>query len=367
MHNLLENIVILDTINLVELDHNPNLIYQRLLKYKKSVYQHNEKIIVIHKDTEYFYFNHPTGFSLYNLFSCWRDLDIPYSTMILCSNYHDLNRAVDPFIVNQQDRPLIIDSLLNHQSYDFLKHEFPGTQYKDIQYPAACLLGRKRSHRIKILQFLNQNNLLDLVKTNFNSNKYSREIYDSVTAKISFDATFSPLELGLSSGLYSQPHRHNHSEFSQSKYPEIVALNQWPAEDRDDPELDKNFYQYAFMEIVTESMFDCPHCFLSDKIFKPMIHRTPFLFFGTPNSLKRLRNHGFKTFNDFWSEDYDIDTDNHLRFLKCCRTMQEIVTLPLTDLIAMYQHMQDILNHNYNRLVEYIDYEYKPMHEKLGL
>lgn len=365
MNTLPENINILDTFNLVELDHDPTLVYQRLLKNKKNVYQSNEKIIIIHKDTEYFYFNHPTGFSIYNLFSSWRDLDIPYSVMILCSTYYDLNQAIDPFIVNQEDRPIVIDSLLNHQSYKQLENQFPGTVYKNIHYPAVCLLGRSRAHRIKILQFLKHHNLLDLVKTNFNSNSYQQQY--NVAGTLELDAKFSKLTEGMSTSVHSQPHRYNHSGFSQSLYKEIVELNQWPVTSMSNPDLLGNFYQHAFLEIVSESFMECPHCFLSEKIFKPMIHLTPFVFFGTPNSLKRLHNYGFRTFGNFWSEEYDNESDHHLRFLKCCYTMQNIVTRPTNELIKMYSEMQDILTHNYNRLVEYIDKEYKPLHKKTGL
>lgn len=366
MSSIPQNLKILDTINLVEVDHDPTVIYQRLLQNKKNVFQPNEKIVIIHKDTEYFYFDHPTGFSIYNLFSVWRDLDIPYSVMILCSTYHDLNRAISPFIVNAEDRPTVISSLLNHQSHDSLENQFPGTDYKDIQYPAVCLLGRARAHRIKILQFLIQHNLLGLVKTNFNSNSYQDQ-YTVKDMPISMDANFSKLAKGMSTAVYSQPHRYNHSGFSQSLYKEIVDLNQWPVTSMSNPDLSANFYQNAFLEIVSESFMECPHCFLSEKIFKPMIHKTPFIFFGTPYSLKQLHNHGFKTFSDFWAEDYDNESNHHLRFLKCCHTMQELVTRPLDELILIYQNMQDILTHNRNRLIEYIEKEYKPLHKQIGI
>lgn len=363
MKNILENFKILDSIVLLDIDHSPPLIYDRLSRLKKEVYRADEKIVIIHKDTEYFYFDHPTGFNLYNLLCCWRDLDIPYSVMLLCSTYYDLNSAVDPFIVNKHDRPIVIDSLLNHQSYGELLNELPGIQFKNIQYPSACLLGRPRAHRIKILQFLQQHNLLNLVKTNFNSHNY--RVNHPTSLRV--EADFSKLPEGLSTALYSKPHRVNQNEFSQSMYQEIVDLNKWSFEDRSDPCLSENFYQETFMEIVSESMFSCPHSYFSEKVFKPIVHRTPFLFFGPAYSLKRLHKHGFKTFSDFWNEDYDNESDHHLRFLKCCHTMQEIVTQPLEDLIKMYSKMQDIVNYNYIRLIEYIDQEYKLLHKQTGL
>lgn len=49
---------------------------------------------------------------------------------------------------------------------------------------------------------------------------------------------------------------------------------------------------------------------ITEKAYKPIACKTPFLAFATPNWLEDLRNLGFKTYAPYINEDYDKETDS---------------------------------------------------------
>ena len=61
---------------------------------------------------------------------------------------------------------------------------------------------------------------------------------------------------------------------------------------------------YAHMDLL----------FLSEKIYKPMAFKHPFIVFAQPGILKQLREYGYKTFHPFIDESYDDEKDDIKRF-----------------------------------------------------
>ena len=59
---------------------------------------------------------------------------------------------------------------------------------------------------------------------------------------------------------------------------------------------------------------------------------------------------GFKTFNDFWSEEYDGYEDRD-RYVKILELIDTLAKKPIKELQQMYIDMQEIFEHNYNLLL----------------
>ena len=59
---------------------------------------------------------------------------------------------------------------------------------------------------------------------------------------------------------------------------------------------------------------------------------------------------GFKTFSEFWDESYD-GHEGRDRFVKILELIDSLANKSTTELEQMYQGMQDILDHNYNLLL----------------
>ena len=106
--------------------------------------------------------------------------------------------------------------------------------------------------------------------------------------------------------------------------------------------------QESFVYLVTETCFWETKCHLTEKIFKPIVSRMPFLLVGPAHNLKYLRSYGFKTFSDFWDESYDDIEDPIQRLSAVCNILKKICSYSLDELESLLLTMIPILEHNYN-------------------
>jgi hypothetical protein len=103
----------------------------------------------------------------------------------------------------------------------------------------------------------------------------------------------------------------------------------------------------SFLHVVTETCFWDERTHLTEKIFKPIVARQPFVLLGCVNNLQYLRSYGFKTFDLWWDESYDKIVDPILRLQAITDIIDEICKLSLRDLEAMLREMSYVLQHNY--------------------
>jgi hypothetical protein len=110
-------------------------------------------------------------------------------------------------------------------------------------------------------------------------------------------------------------------------------------------------YKDFLVDVVAETFVQGRNFFPTEKTVRPMLLKKPFIIMGPRCNLIHLRQMGFKTFNEFWNEDYDgyDATDKYLQILKVIDT---IAAKSTTQLKQMYVEMQPILIHNYNLLLE---------------
>ena len=106
--------------------------------------------------------------------------------------------------------------------------------------------------------------------------------------------------------------------------------------------------QESFVYLVTETCYWEQKHHLTEKIFKPIVSRMPFVLAGPAHNLKYLREYGFKTFSDFWDESYDSIEDPFLRMRAIGDLMSKICSYSLDDLKSMLVAMAPVLEHNYN-------------------
>ena len=104
----------------------------------------------------------------------------------------------------------------------------------------------------------------------------------------------------------------------------------------------------SFIFVVTETCYWQQKTHLTEKIFKPIVLRMPFILVGCAHNLAYLRSYGFKTFSDFWDESYDSIEDPILRLKAVTEILRDIATTSLDQQQAMLKDMQPVLEHNYN-------------------
>ena len=104
----------------------------------------------------------------------------------------------------------------------------------------------------------------------------------------------------------------------------------------------------SFLHVVTETCFWETKDHLTEKIFKPIVARQPFVLLGCANNLKYLKRYGFKTFDAWWDESYDSITDPVERIEAVVKIIQDICNMSNEELEGMLQGMKYILDYNYN-------------------
>ncbi len=213
------------------------------------------------------------------------------------------------------------------------------TQYRPYQY--VMLNGRLRPHRKALIDELRERNLLDhALWTNLNAH----------------------VEMGFTSALQvaqTQPIRLLPEEYeipralpNMATAPEHAFCkhhlfgNTWG-----DAIVNYRIYRDSWFSIVTETIFDYPHTFRTEKIWKPILMGHPFVVAANRGYLRDLRAAGFKTFDTLVDEHYDLIDRPDVRI---GRIVDSVEWLCLESNAAdFWAASRDICKHNQQLLVEY--------------
>ena len=103
----------------------------------------------------------------------------------------------------------------------------------------------------------------------------------------------------------------------------------------------------SVLHVVTETCYWEGKTHLTEKIFKPIVARQPFVLLGCAFNLRYLRSYGFKTFDSWWDESYDVVIDPVARLQAVVKIIKDISAMSDQDLESMLQGMQHVLDYNY--------------------
>lgn len=117
-----------------------------------------------------------------------------------------------------------------------------------------------------------------------------------------------------------------------------------------------DFYHKAFCAVVNESTFAFPMAHFADKTVNAIKCFRPFVLVAPPHTLEYMQALGFKTFENFWNEDYDKEENHRQRMESVLKLINKIDNLSIEECKEMYEKMLPILKHNY-KLLEKIRYQ----------
>ena len=161
---------------------------------------------------------------------------------------------------------------------------------------------------------------------------HSREFYDKVRIGLKKSALSFPWEMSLE----------NHGD-----NPTDITL------------IDYLDHASTFFSIITETGFynrtNKDFCFehnvyLTEKTYKAIKNKHPFVIVGSPNSLLYLQRAGFKTFEPYIDERYDLKTNDEIRMQLIIKEIQKLCNMSMAELSDWKSSMNDILEYNYNIL-----------------
>jgi hypothetical protein len=136
-------------LSFLDFDFNFDILKTRLNQYKESQSSDNDRIIVEHMDTDYYFSECSVGVNLRNFFGVVQELDISYSRFIFYTNHFGLSREIDLLCRHSdpQDRPLVIESFLSTVHHKSESINLIECNFDCIQFHAVCMMVLKRSHR----------------------------------------------------------------------------------------------------------------------------------------------------------------------------------------------------------------------------
>lgn len=107
-----------------------------------------------------------------------------------------------------------------------------------------------------------------------------------------------------------------------------------------------NFYHDIFVDVVTEPNLMGNNFLVTEKLWRCIIARRPFIVLGPADYLYNLRKLGFDTFYNYWSEDYD-GQNGQTRISMILKIVNDVATWDLKKCSDTLTNMENILDHNY--------------------
>ncbi len=218
--------------------------------------------------------------------------------------------------------------------------------YRDstgLDYDESALRNKKflsfnrmpRVHRAELLEFLLANNLLDQGFVSFGNY-----------------ALFEPDdELMRIANMYEHIKKNIHLLPMNLN---ATADRSNPADIRDD---DRQYYENSYFSIVTETAYYQTNVhgakieiekdiFFSEKTYKPIIMKHPFILMGRPHFLETLRSHGYKTFHPYIDETYDSVEDDSERMKLIFNEIKRLCEFTDEQYLEWMQQVKPIIEHN---------------------
>jgi hypothetical protein len=104
----------------------------------------------------------------------------------------------------------------------------------------------------------------------------------------------------------------------------------------------------ALFHVVTETVYFQDKLHLTEKVFKPIVAKRPFFLVSTPGSLAYLKRYGFRTFDHWIDESYDLEPDHYIRIEKITFELARLCAMSPALLKQMHMEMQEVLEYNFN-------------------
>lgn len=109
---------------------------------------------------------------------------------------------------------------------------------------------------------------------------------------------------------------------------------------------------HSLLYLITETVAQGRRQHLTEKTFKPICMRMPFVLAGTQHSLRYLRSYGFRTFGDIWDESYDNEPNEVLRMERIANLLRSLDELPGAAKQELFLACHDVVEHNYRHFYQ---------------
>jgi hypothetical protein len=136
-----------------------------------------------------------------------------------------------------------------------------------------------------------------------------------------------------------------------------------------------NYYSHSLFDainqsaihIVIETMHTGNLVYITEKTWKPISVRKPFIIYGVYGSLAWLNQQGYKTFSPWINEDYDLIQDDNLRKKAILHEMKRISKMNPAQLAELLEKCNSITEYNHKKFIKDRKHVWSPEFETLGI
>lgn len=225
-----------------------------------------------------------------------------------------------------------------------------------------CMVGLLRAHREKLIAYIIKNNCSEIQYSINNPNT-------KMLSEIPTNQNQSNIDDNLDY-VYNNAISVSEDWTTLTQNKEILFLNQIPVpKSYINPNIPPNgsdFYKEFAVDLVSESVFDYPSVYISEKILRPILCTTPFIILGAVGTIRYLQSFGIKTFDDYWDESYDSIEDPSERFLAVMKQAEIVSKWPLDYLKQINLELESRLLYNRQIILDYIDQVFKPIYKEIS-
>lgn len=223
----------------------------------------------------------------------------------------------------------------------------------------VCFNRILRPHRLGLVSLCQEKNLInDAYYSFFGNSTYNGSSIDMDFIKIS-------ISMHSSKELYNTVFR-NYASL-EAKLPLRLNID-WTENANYVKEDDLEFFDNTYFSLVTETYFfpvyydfrnigiegkitDAQSIFFTEKIYKPIIMRHPFILASRPRSLEMLRKLGYKTFSPLINESYDLIENDGERLQAVVDEVERLSKFSHEQWIEWQTEIKDIVDYNHSVLV----------------
>jgi hypothetical protein len=264
----------------------------------------------------------------------------------------DMDPAKWPYMSYEYFLPKIFDFDENVAAGGRIDEYFSLT---DKPYKFLFLNGRMRSHRKYLLERFQTNRLLDqslwtnldtdlrLVTTlpqerwqNFNNINVIKLRFE----QDGVDVMERPINLHFLPKEYETPEfRHNIDHLPATGTVKFNLFNNtWG-----DAVVDSAAYRDTYFSLVTETVFNYPYSFRTEKIWKPVAVGHPFIAVANRGFYRDIRNLGFRTFGHVVDESFDLIDSSQDRIERIAEVVEDLCQ---QDLASFYKECYNVCKYN---------------------
>ena len=248
-----------------------------------------------------------------------------------------------------------------HSKNNFLFNIFNNTRGYYRQFKYCSYNNNIKDHRVELLLFLIKHQLLDDgITTWFAGGEPQEQGVDDLDFtkfdSVGYGVVDYSKEYGKKVVDFANNHVPNSYDLKEDGFFDgLTFLNPIP-------------HFNSYFNIITECSWgpgidnnDLQKITITEKVWKPIVTFQPFILISMKDSLKKLKEWGFKTFDGFIDESYDTLETYGERKKVINKEIIRLCNMSRKELDDWYWSMEDILQHNADNLVKFTDKEHSKL------